>query len=73
MNATQMIELMNRTPFEPLEIHLNDGTQIHVQHPYEIATRPNSPTCIVYDEGDKMHYVAYRNISEVITTTATAE
>ncbi len=28
MNATQMIELRNRTPFEPFEIHLTDGTKI---------------------------------------------
>ena len=68
MNASQLIELMNRTPFEPLEIHLNDGTSIRVEHPYQIATRPNSPTCIIFEEDDRMRFVAYRNISEVITT-----
>lgn len=70
MNATRMIELMNRTPFEPLEIHLSDGTQLTVDQPYQIATRPNSPTCIVYDADERTHFVAYRNITEVITTTA---
>jgi len=42
MNANQMIELVNRTPFEPLEIHLSDGTQIRVEQPYHIATRQRS-------------------------------
>lgn len=26
MNAAQMIDLVNRTPFERLEIHVSDGT-----------------------------------------------
>jgi len=62
-----MIELMNRTPFEPFEIHLSDGTQIRIEQPYHIATRQDSPSCIVYDD-DRMRIVAYRNITEVITT-----
>ena len=67
MNATHMIELMNRVPFEPLEIHLSDGTRIRVEQPFQIATRPNSPSCVIYDEDDRMRIVAYRNITEVIT------
>jgi len=70
MNATQMIELMNRTPFEPLEIHLSDGTRIRVEHPYHIATRRDSPTCIIFDESDRMRIVAYRKITEVITAAS---
>lgn len=72
MNATQMIELMNRTPFEPFEIHLTDGTKILVEHPYEIVTKPKSTSCFIFDDDDRMHFVAYRNITEVITK-ATAE
>jgi hypothetical protein len=67
MTAIQMIELMNRTPFEPLEIHLNDGTRLQIEHPYEIATRPRSQTCIIFDNDERMRIVAYRNITEVIT------
>jgi len=67
MTAQQMIELMNRTPFEPFEIHLTDGARIRVEHPYEIATRPKGRACIIYDEDDGMRIVAYRNITEVVT------
>ena len=67
MNAMQMIELMNRVPFDPLKIHLSDGTRIRVEHPYEIATQPNGIACIVY-EGDVARFVAYRSITEVITS-----
>jgi len=70
MNATHMIELTNRMPFEPFEIHLSDGTQIRVEQPFQIATRPNSPSCVIYDEDDRMRIVAYRNITEVITAAA---
>jgi hypothetical protein len=68
MTANQMIELMNRSPFVPLEIHLNDGRSIKVEHPYEIATKPNSAICIVYD-GELARFVSFRNITEVITTS----
>jgi hypothetical protein len=71
MNATEMIKLMNRTPFQPLEIHLNDGSVITVTEPFEIATQRTSPCFIVYS-GDKMDVVAYRNITR-ITTPVTAE
>jgi hypothetical protein len=67
MNATQMIELMNRVPFEPFEIHLSDGVHIRVEEPYRIATARNSPTCTVYDNDERARMIAYRNITEVIT------
>jgi hypothetical protein len=70
MNASQMIELMNRVPFESLDIHLSDGTRIRVEQPYYIATRQNSPSCIIYENGDRIRVVAYRNITEVITRTS---
>ena len=69
MTANQMIELMNRTPFPPLEIHLSDGTQIVVEHPWQIATMPNSSTCVIFDMDDRTRFVAYRNMTEVITAT----
>lgn len=67
MTATQMIELMNRIPFQPLEIHLNDGNRIVVEHPWQISTAPNSPTCVIYDLKDLARFVSYRNMTEVIT------
>ncbi len=68
MNATQIIELMNRAPFVPLEIHLSDGAQILVAHPYQISTSRNSPSCTIYDADDRMRIVAFRNITEVMTS-----
>ena len=72
MTALQMIELMNRTPFEPFEIHLTEGTKILVEHPYFVATQPKSSTCFIYDDDERMHFVAFRNITQVITK-ATAQ
>ena len=67
MNATQMLSLMNRRPFQPFEIHLSDGAQIRVEQPYQIAGKPNSPACFVLGDNDEMHFVSYRNITEVLT------
>jgi hypothetical protein len=58
---------MNRSPFTPLEIHLSDGAAIRVEEPFQISTSRNSPTCTVY-EGDRMRIVAFRNITEVVTS-----
>ena len=68
MNATQMIELMNRSPFVPLEIHLSDGASIRVEEPFRIATSRSSPTCTIYEGEDRMRIVAFRNVTEVITS-----
>jgi hypothetical protein len=71
MNATQMLEIMNRTPFEPFILHLNNGTVIHVEQPFSIAARPNSSTCIVFDDDGIARFVAYRNIAEVVRRIGT--
>ena len=64
MNATELIKLMNLSPFQPLEIHLNDGSVISVHEPFEIATQRTSPSFVVYT-ADKMEVVAYRNVTKV--------
>jgi hypothetical protein len=71
MDATELIELRNRVPFQPLEFHLNDGSVITVAEPFEIATQRTSPCFIVYS-GEKMDVVAYRNVTRV-STPVTAE
>ena len=73
MTATDMIRLMNRKPFEPLDIHLADGAKIRVDHPYQMATRQNSPVCFIYDADDEMRFVSYRNITQVVTKTHTED
>ena len=66
MDASEMIKLMNRVPFQPLEVHLYDGSVITVNEPFEIATQRTSPRFIVYSH-DKMDVVAYRNVARVST------
>jgi hypothetical protein len=68
MTANQLIELMNRVPFEPFEFHLNDGSRIRVDHPYLVATSPHSASCTVYAEnGPIARYVALRNVSQIVS------
>ena len=66
MNATELLKLMNRTPFQPLQIHLNDGSMVTVNEPFEVATQRTSPCFIVYS-ADKMDVVAYRNVTKIET------
>jgi outer membrane lipoprotein SlyB len=68
MNASQIVELMNRTPFVPIEIRMNNGSAIHVEQPFDIAARPNSSDCLIF-EGDRWRFIAYRTIAEVITSS----
>ncbi len=64
MNATELIKLMNRQPFSPLEIHLNDGSTITVNEPFEIATQRTSPCFVVYTT-ERMDVISYRNVAQV--------
>jgi hypothetical protein len=68
MTANRLLELMNRSPFQPMEIHLSDGAAIRVEQPYEISTERNSPTLVVHEPNNRVRIVAVRNITEVITT-----
>jgi hypothetical protein len=71
MNATELIRLMNRTPFQPLEIHLNDGSVFTVHEPFEIAAPRTSRRFVVY-AADRMAVIAYRDVAK-ITTLVTDE
>jgi hypothetical protein len=68
MNASQILRLMNRESFEPFEIRLSDGSRIPVEHAWLISTAPNSPSCTVYEADGLARMIAYRNITEVVTT-----
>jgi hypothetical protein len=67
MTTNLLIELMNQIPFQPLEIHLSDGTAITIQEPFDISAARNSPVCVVYDADNRKRTVSVRNITEVIT------
>ena len=67
MTANQMLEFMNRSPFEPIEIHLSDGAVIQVTEPYSIATKPHSQSCVVFVDDEVARHIAFRNVTEVIT------
>jgi hypothetical protein len=69
MNASHILKLMNRTPFEPFEIRMNDGGRVMVEHPWQIATAPNSASCAAYEPDDVARLIAYRNITEIVTAT----
>jgi len=68
MNATQILDLLNRTPFQPLEIRLNNGTVVHVDTHFAIRVVPHSSSCIVFDDAGIARFIAYRNMAEVVTS-----
>ena len=67
MIATEMLTLMNRTPFRGFQILMNDGLRLGVEHPYQISTSAHSACCTVYDDVGEMHIVSFRNIARVVT------
>lgn len=71
MNASVLLQLMNQMPFEPLEVHLNNGTAIEISEPYQVATAPNSPAFTVYLlDKDEVRHVAFRNVAEIVSKAA---
>ena len=73
MTASYMIELINRTPFRPLEIHLNNGAKIEVIEPYQVATAPNAAAFTVHlMDRDESRLVAYRSVAEIVTKAASS-
>jgi hypothetical protein len=62
MKATELLKLMNRNPFQPLEIHLNDGSVLTVHEPFEIAVQRTSPCFVVYPERAVSH-TAHRAVA----------
>ena len=49
--------------------HLADGSVIHVNEPFEIATQRTGP-CFIVCSGDRMDVIAYRNVTRISTPTA---
>lgn len=73
MTATQMIELMNTSPFRSFKVHLADSAVIKVEEPWRVSTSRNSPVCVIFDIDDRMRIVSFRNITEVVTSTPASE
>ncbi len=69
MNAKKIIELIVRTPFQAFEIRLTDGSRVQVDHPWQVATAANSPTCVFYGDNDEMRIISIRNITEIMTSS----
>lgn len=67
MTSNDIISLMNRVPFAAFEIRMSDGNRVRVEEPFQVATRRNSPVCIVYGGDDQTHFVSVRNITEIVT------
>ena len=72
MTARQMIELLNRVDFHPLEIHLNDGHVYRVDEPFLVSTSPSSPTLSLYED-DLVRIISYRNIAQVVTMASSSD
>jgi uncharacterized DUF497 family protein len=72
MTATQMIELMNRKPFDAFEVHLADGANIKVEEPWKISTSRKSLVCVIFDAEERMRIISFRNITEVVTRAVQA-
>ena len=72
MTATQMIELMNREPFDSFEVHLSDGANVKVEEPWQISTSRNSPVCVIFDADEQMRIISFRNLTEVVTRAVQA-
>lgn len=65
MNASQLLELISRRPFEPFEIRTTSGESLSVEHSSQIATSPKSASCVVYPSGGDLQIINLDSIAEV--------
>jgi hypothetical protein len=72
VTSNRILELINRLPFVPLEIHLSDGARISVTYPYDIAVNPHSADFTVFED-HQLRFVSVRSITEVVTSTDSAD
>lgn len=56
MNPDEMIDLLRKFPFEPLELHLNNGASFRINHPDQ---------AMVYPEGESLYLVANGKVKRI--------
>ena len=70
MNAEEMIQWRMRSPFVPFDIRLRNGESVRVQLPTSIAIGRKIPECAIYESAERLRFVAYRDIAEVVMAPA---
>ena len=64
MNAENILDLIHRAPFRPLELELDNGRKINVKHPDFILFAESKRVAIV-TEGDHFHLIDLEHVSTV--------
>lgn len=68
MQVERLMELVNRKPFQPFTINLNDGEAIDVDSIESILFPNRHPELIiVFSENGVIHYFEYQTVSSVDT------
>ena len=64
MTTTNIEDALNRVPFVPFDIHLDNGKVIHVRHT-DFLLFSESKRTIVVVEGERFHIVDIEHISSL--------
>lgn len=72
MTIADLQSQLLRRPFLPLKMRLADGQSMAVATAHQVAFRPDSRHCIVYEDNERVHLVELGQI-ESIVTAANAE
>lgn len=68
MTAETIREVLQRQPFRPFVLHMNDGRKLEVKHPDFVLLPPGfTTTAIVAFPDERFQFVAIRNVSSLET------
>jgi hypothetical protein len=72
MNSSELLQQINRRPFEPFEIRMTSGERVAVERSEQIASAPNSASCAVYEPGGVPRILELGSIADIEPSPAVA-
>ena len=64
MTTVNIEDALNKTPFTPFDIHIDNGKTVHVRHPDFLMFSESKRTAVIV-EGEHFHIVDIEHISAI--------
>ena len=64
MTTVNIEDALNKSPFTPFDIHIDNGKAVHVRHPDFLMFSESKRTAVIV-EGERFHIVDVEHISSI--------
>ena len=65
MTRQTLLDIENRSPFEPYSLRLNNGDVIRIEQPEHCLVTEDGQTLVFNETGGKLKFIAIANITMV--------